>query len=93
MARGVPYRRSTIGASLEEVGFIHCSFAEQLDATRRRFYAGRDDVVVLHIDPELLDAEVRVEDLHGTGEAFPHVYGPIRLDAVVEARPFPSEAP
>ncbi len=75
------------------MGFIHCSFAEQLDATRRRFYAGRDDVVVLRIDPALLDAEVRVEDLHGTGESFPHVYGPIRLDAVVEARPFPPEAP
>lgn len=91
--RGGPYERSTIGASLGEVGFIHCSFAEQVGPTRRRFYADRHDVVLLRIDLARLDVEVRVEDLHGTGEAFPHLYGPLGLDAVVEAEPLPPEAP
>lgn len=80
--RGGPYLRSTIGASLEQVGFIHCSFANQVDATRARFYADREDVLLLHIDPSRLTDEVRVEDLHGTGEAFPHLYGPLPLEAV-----------
>lgn len=87
VATGGPYLRSTIDQSLDEVGFIHCSFLHQLAATRQRFYAGRDDVVLLCIDPQRLDVELRVEDLHDHGEAFPHLYGPLALGAVVEARP------
>jgi uncharacterized protein (DUF952 family) len=87
VATGGPYRRSTIDQSLDEVGFIHCSFLHQLERTRQRFYAGRDDVVLVCIDPQRLDVELRVEDLHDHGEVFPHLYGPLALDAVVEARP------
>lgn len=91
---GGPYERSTLGAGLDEVGFVHCSFADQVAPTRDRFYAGRTDVVVLQIDPARLgDVEVRVEDLHGSGEAFPHLYGPLPLDAVVGVEPLPPEAP
>jgi uncharacterized protein (DUF952 family) len=85
--RGGPYLRSTVDETLDQVGFIHCSFLHQLAATRGRFYAGREDVVLLCIEPGRLDVEVRVEDLHGHGEVFPHVYGPLPLTAVVEARP------
>ena len=85
--RGGPYERSTIDQTLDEVGFIHCSFLHQLERTRRRFSAGREDVVLVCIDPRRLDVELRVEDLHGNGEVFPHLYGPLALDAVLEARP------
>lgn len=77
------YRVSTRGATVDEVGFVHCSFAHQLAATATRFYADLDEVLVLEVDPTRLTDEVRVEDLHGTGEAFPHLYGPLPLDAVV----------
>jgi uncharacterized protein (DUF952 family) len=87
VAAGDGYRRSTVDSSLDEVGFIHCSFLHQVEATRARFYAGRQDVVLLCIDPDRLDVEVRVEDLHGHGDVFPHVYGPLPLTAVDEARP------
>ena len=87
VGRGGPYLRSTIGRSLDEVGFIHCSFADQVDATRERFYAGRDDVVLLTVDPARVDAPIRVEDLAGTDEVFPHVYGPLELDAVIDVQP------
>ncbi len=90
--RGGPYERSTLGASLDEVGFIHCSFAVQVAPTRQRFYADRADVVVLRIDPARLVDEVKVEDLHDAGEAFPHLYGPLPLDAVVEVEPLPQRA-
>lgn len=83
VAAGGPYDRSTIGVSLAEEGFIHCSFPDQVVATAERYYAGRDDVVVLVIDTDRLDAEVRVEDLGGTGVEFPHVYGPVPVEAVV----------
>jgi glutathione S-transferase len=80
------YRISTQGATLDEVGFIHCSFAHQLDATDARFYGDLDEVLVLEIDPSRLDDDVRVEDLHGTGEEFPHLYGPLPVGAVVAVR-------
>jgi uncharacterized protein (DUF952 family) len=41
--------------------------------------------VVLAIDTDRLDAEVRVEG------GFPHIYGPLPLDAVVSAEPRPSQ--
>jgi uncharacterized protein (DUF952 family) len=88
-ASGGPYRRSTIGRSLEEEGFVHCSFAGQVAGVADRFYRGRDDVVLLEIDPARLGAEVRVEDLVGAGERFPHVYGPVPVAAVVRATPVP----
>jgi uncharacterized protein (DUF952 family) len=86
-AAGGPYRRSTIGRSLADEGFVHCSFAGQVRGVADRFYGGRADVVLLEIDPARFAAEVRVEDLIGAGERFPHVYGPIPLAAVVRATP------
>jgi len=83
------YDRSTVDRSLAEEGFIHCSFAEQVQATADRYYRGRDDVVLLRIDPARVDVEVRVEQAPSTGEAYPHLYGPLRTDAVVSASPVP----
>jgi len=83
------YDRSTIDRSLAEEGFIHCSFAEQVQATADRFYRGRDDVVLLRIEADRLDVAVRVEAVPGSGQAFPHVYGPLPVGAVVAADPVP----
>ncbi len=83
------YTASTRGRSLDEEGFIHCSFAHQVVATADRFYGDIDDVVLLRIDPDRLSSPVVVEDLASAGEAFPHVYGPIELVAVVDATPWP----
>lgn len=80
------YPMSTRGATLAEVGFVHCSFAEQVAATAARFYGDLEEVVVLEIDPARTGAELRVEDTLGTGETFPHLYGPLPVDAVVSAR-------
>ena len=77
------YTTSTVGVSLAEQGFIHCSFAHQVGATADLFYRGRDDVVLLEIDPDRLTAPVEVED------DFPHIYGALNRDAVVHVSPFP----
>lgn len=78
------YRVSTVGRTLAEEGFVHCSFREQLQGVADRFYWGRDDVVMLVIDPDRLGAEVRVEAIGPGLEGFPHVYGPIPVMAVRE---------
>ena len=77
---------STRGVTLEQEGYIHCSYAGQVAATAARFYGDLAEVVVLRIDPSRLKGRVVEEDLAGTGEPFPHVYGPIPIAAVVEAR-------
>jgi uncharacterized protein (DUF952 family) len=78
-AAAAVYTRSTIDSSLEEEGFIHCSFATQLDRTFQKFYAGRDDVRLLTIDTTRVGSEIKVEG------GFPHIYGPLPLDAVISA--------
>jgi glutathione S-transferase len=79
------YRMSTRGVTLEQEGFIHCSFDHQVVATANRFYGDLDALVLLRIDPTLLAADVVVEPpFPGAVDHFPHVYGPIPLAAVIE---------
>ena len=73
--------------SLEAEGFIHFSFREQVHATRHKHYAGVPELVVLEVDPERLDDPVRIEDTYGSGEEFPHLYGPLPTVAVVAVHP------
>ena len=86
------YRRSTRGLSLEQVGFLHASHAHQIAATFRRFYADAGPVRLLTIDPQRLEAagvEVRLEPAaEGSGELFPHLYGPLPCSAVLAAEPY-----
>ncbi|MFF2325300.1 MULTISPECIES: DUF952 domain-containing protein [unclassified Streptomyces] len=96
-ARGIgTYEMSTRGRTLHEVGFIHCSLPHQLTGVAEMLYGsgsragtGDQELVVLVIDPDRLPAPVRYEPVAPGGEEFPHVYGPIPVDAVVEVRPWP----
>jgi uncharacterized protein (DUF952 family) len=70
--------------SLASEGFIHCSKGDQILRVANLLFAGQHGLVVLVIDPARLISELRWEpgvDL--TTELFPHIYGPINLDAVV----------
>ncbi|MER5280961.1 DUF952 domain-containing protein [Streptomyces sp. NPDC002809] len=94
-ARGIgTYEMSTRGRTLHEEGFIHCSLPHQLAGVAELLYgagsrAGDQDLVVLVIDAERLPAPVRYESLPPGGEEFPHIYGPVPVEAVVEVRPWP----
>jgi uncharacterized protein (DUF952 family) len=52
-------------------------------------FRGRDDVVLLTIDPTRVDAEIRVEAVGSGDEVFPHIYGPLPLDAVAHTHDVP----
>ena len=78
---------STRGVELADEGFIHCSTAAQWPRVLRAFYGGEADLVLLHIDETRLGAPLVVERLDGAAEAFPHIYGPLDVDAVVEVEP------
>ena len=68
-------------------GFIHCSTSEQLPWVVEKFYKGQTGLVALRIDPEKLKPPLKWENPHETLKLFPHVYGPINPDAVVEVVP------
>lgn len=71
--------------SMETEGFIHCSFAEQLDAVIERYYDDREQVIVLEIDPERLMSRV-IKEPSTNREIYPHIYGPINRDAIISAK-------
>ena len=70
--------------SLATEGFIHCSDPHQFVHVANQRFRGRSDLVLLQIDPGLLNATVRYENLEGGHELFPHVYGAIPLTAVID---------
>jgi uncharacterized protein (DUF952 family) len=84
--------------SLRDVGFVHLSTPEQVHLPANRLYAGRTDLLLLHLDPARLDAPVRWEPGDASDPAsmrFPHLYGPVPVSAVVETtayRPGPGGA-
>ncbi|HZE41716.1 MAG TPA: DUF952 domain-containing protein [Stackebrandtia sp.] len=82
------YRWSTRGKRLEEEGFIHTSLERQLGPVAEFQYGDRPDVdlVVLVIDHAKLGAVVRYESPGLGEEKYPHIYGPIPVEAVVEVR-------
>jgi uncharacterized protein (DUF952 family) len=86
--RSGSYQLSTHGQTFQEVGFIHCSCAHQVAGVANAFYADLQDLVLLVIDPTRLAARLRLEPTVPGGEPFPHIYGPLNLDAVVEVRPY-----
>ncbi len=63
-----------IHPSLKDEGFIHCSQVHQVAGVLERYFAGQTDLVKLVIDTDKLTSK----------HAFPHVYGPINSDAVID---------
>ena len=72
-------------------GFIHCSTLSQVLPVANNFYKGQRGLILLEIEPTLLSSTLKWEPPSGgtpppgvsKGDMFPHIYGPINLDAVV----------
>lgn len=80
-----PYRHPT----LDDQGFIHFSDPDQVLSVANSDWVPKEpSYKLLCVDPDRLDAEVVYE---GEPEAFPHVYGPVPMEAIVAVVPFPLE--
>jgi uncharacterized protein (DUF952 family) len=87
------YRMSTRGVTLDEQGFIHCSLRHQVRGPAEFLYNEVDEeLVVLVIEADMLTAPVRFEAPEPGAEEFPHIYGPVPVDAVVEVIPVGRDA-
>ena len=79
------YSLSTKGKTLEEVGFIHGSFADQVEEVAGFVFAGStEELVVLHLDIDKLETHgipVKIEEA-SNGKSYPHIYGAIPCELV-----------
>ena len=84
------YNVSTRGLNLDQVGFIHLSWRDQVADSFNRFYADAGAVLVLEIDPFMVASPLRA-DASPSGELFPHLYGRLPVAAVVAEHPAPDK--
>lgn len=81
-----------VAESLATEGFIHCSTLAQVLPVADQFYKGQSGLVLLVIEPTFLSSTLKWEPPSGgtpppgvpIGDPFPHIYGPINLDAIVK---------
>jgi uncharacterized protein (DUF952 family) len=69
-------------------GFIHLSAAHQVRTTAQKHFSGKSDLVLISVREENLGPSLKWEASRGS-ELFPHIYGPLQLDAVGETAPLP----
>ena len=69
--------------SLQDEGFIHASKANQLQATAERYYNNEPEIILLTIDTTLLAAALVYEEAPNRKEEFPHIYGKLNKDAIL----------
>ena len=67
--------------SLEKCGFIHCSDLDTYYLVAPNFRDDFTEKVILVIDTDRLNSEVKWED--GGGLDFPHIYGPVNQEAII----------
>jgi len=75
------------GDTLDSEGFIHCSTPKQIDGVAQHLFKGKKDLVLLEIDEKKVRPEIKYEDA-GNGKLYPHIYGPLNTDAVINVRDF-----
>jgi uncharacterized protein (DUF952 family) len=69
-------------------GFMHFSTAAQVVESAARHRAGEPDLILLAVDPDRLGDALRWEPAR-SGALFPHLYGPLPLDAIAWTRSLP----
>jgi uncharacterized protein (DUF952 family) len=79
--------------SLAAEGFVHCSTAAQVVDTTARYYAPEAELVLLELDPELVESDIAWPEVYpgpgpGLGQRFPHVHGPLTRAAVRRRHPW-----
>jgi uncharacterized protein (DUF952 family) len=67
-------------------GFIHLSFADQIEATAARHFSNRDGLLLIAFSTDALGSELRHEPSRG-GALFPHLYTGLPTAAALWEKP------
>lgn len=87
------YRMSTRGVTLAAEGYIHASTAGQVLPVANAYYRDEpDDLLLLVLDPARIGVEIKWEQVPGSADPFPHIYGPLPVSAVRQALLLPRDA-
>ena len=70
--------------TLKTSGFIHASTKEQYQNIVDTKFTEEKDLILLKIDPTKVSEKIVYENLEGGSELYPHIYGPLKIDAVIE---------
>lgn len=73
--------------SLSTEGFIHASKATQVAGVLQRYFKNEKDLLLLHIDEHALLEPFTYEFSESVNDEFPHIFGPMNLDAVINVEP------
>ena len=73
--------------SLATEGFIHTSKESQVKGVLERYYQNQTNLLLLQIDETKLTAELKFELAPSVNEEFPHIYGRLNIDAVINTTP------
>ena len=68
--------------SMQTEGFIHCSEKRQIKDTLQKCFPDERELILLHIEVRMLRSAMIYEE--ADGQMFPHIYGPINLEAIVK---------
>jgi len=71
--------------------YIHFSTAAQAAETLAKHFSGRGDLMLAAVEAVRLGPALKWEPSRG-GALFPHLYDVLSLDAVIWARPIPTDA-
>ena len=78
--------------TVKKGGFVHCSKTDQILGVANRFYLGQKDLLLLKIDVDKIENELRIEvpvEAPWSNVPYPHIYGALNIDAVDKAIEFP----
>jgi len=75
------------GDTLDSQGFIHCSTSEQIVKVANALFRAQKGLVLLYIAASKVQSEIRYESA-GSEELYPHIYGPLNIDAVIKVAHF-----
>lgn len=70
--------------SFQREGYIHCATQEQLEGVLQKHFKQHENLVKLVIDPSRLTSGLRYDKDEEQQQEFPHIYGPLNLEAVTQ---------
>lgn len=70
--------------SFESDGFIRCFTGVQLEDAANRLFPDKDKILLIVIDVSIIREEIKFEKDEEIGEKFPHILGPLSINAVID---------